>query len=276
MPEHLDTWTAADLLSYEKYIESTSGLERLSRVATASEEWVVSDWDGEIYTIRFDKNFSKKHLATFSKDRERTEKEAYFEWLNSGKTRGAGENWQRAEHKFMNEKMKTTADNRNVANACTCGHLFNRHPGGNACSQPGCPCTKFVTAFAASRIAVGKPTADPLAGMKTARTTFIVLNWVPKAEFESVVVQSIQAHEKPTGWKRGDPLAKAVNDEAVLKWDFGPARLGAVVQAQAGTDPASWARKQGCYIKAKKIATDWGRQTWQVFHMESGPPHAAF
>lgn len=276
MSEHLDTWTAADLLSYEKYIESTTGLERLSRVATADEEWVVSDWDGERYTIRFDKNFSKKHLATFSKDRERTETEAYFEWLNSGKTRDAGENWQRAEHKFMNEKMKTTADNRNVANACICGHLFNRHPGGGACNQAGCACAKFTTAFAASRIAVGKPTEDPLAGMKTPKTTFIVLNWVPKADFEGVVVQSIQAHEKPSGWKRGDPLAKAVNDEAVLKWDFGTARLGAVVQAQAGTDPASWIRKQGCYIKAKKIATDWGRQTWQVFHMESSPPHAAF
>lgn len=274
MHEHSDTWTAADLLSYEKYIESTTGLERLSRVATADEEWVLSDWDGERYTIRFDKNFSKKHLATFSKDRERTEREAYFEWLNSGKTREAGENWQRAEHGLMNQKMKTTADNRNVADLCGCGHRFNRHPGAGACTQ--CSCPRFVTTFAASRIVQGKPVEDPLAGMKTARTTFIVLNWVPKADFESVVVQSIQAHEKPSGWKRGDPLAKAVNDEAVLKWDFGVTRVGAVVQAQAGTDPATWVRKQGCYIKARKIATDWGRQTWQVFHMESGPAHPAF
>lgn len=276
MHEHSDTWTAADLLSYEKYIESTTGMERLSRVATANEEWVLSDWDGERYTIRFDKNFSKKHLATFSKDRERTEREAYFEWLNSGKTRDAGENWQRSEHGLMNQKMRTTADNRSVADLCGCGHRFNRHPAAGACTQPGCGCTRFVTPFAASRIVTGKPVEDPLAGMKTIRTTFIVLNWVPKAEFESIVVQSIQAHEKPAGWKRGDPLAMAVNDEAVLKWDFGVTRVGAVVQAQAGTDPATWVKKQGCYIKARKIATDWGRQTWQVFHMESGPAHPAF
>jgi hypothetical protein len=276
MSEHLDTWTGADLLSYEKYIESTTGTERLARVAAANEEWVVSDWDGEVYSIRFDKNFSKKHLATFSKDRERTETEAYFEWLNSGKTLDAGANWQSAEHKFMHEKMATTAQNRSVADRCQCGHLFNRHPAGNACNQPGCGCTKFVTPFAASRIATGKPTEDPLAGMKTNRTTFIVLNWVPKGEFESVVVQSIQTHEKPTGWKRGDPLARSVNDEVVLKWDFGASRLGAVVQAQAGTDPATWGKKQGCYIKARKTATDWGRQTWQVFHMESSGAYAAF
>jgi len=276
MVEHLDTGTGADLLSYEKYVDTTTGLERLTRVATASEEWVVRDWDGEVYYIRFDLNFSKKHLATFSKDRERTEKEAYFAWLNSGKTRGAGENWQAAEHRMMLEKMATTAQNRAVAGQCQCGHPFNRHPGGNACTVPGCGCAKFTTPFGASRTAAGKPTENPLAGAQTNRTTFILLNWVPKGEFESVVVQSIQAHEKPTGWRRGDPLAKAAGDEAVLRWDFGPARIGAVVQSQVGVAPNLWGRKQGCYVKARKTATDWGKQTWKIFHMETSGAHAPF
>lgn len=288
MPEHLNTGTAADLLTYEKYVESTSGYERLTRVATANEEWVVSDWDGEVYSIRFDKNFSKKHLATFSKDSHRTDEAAYYAWLNSGKTTDANANWQSGEHQLMNEKMKGTAQARSVADMCQCGHRFNRHPGGGACIQAGCGCTRFLTVFAAGREAVGKPTSDPLAGMKTNRTTFIVLNWVPRAEFEQVVVQSIQAQEKPAlwnapgqahngrGWQRGDPLAKSVGDEAVLKWDFGAARVGAIIQAQDGVDPSLWGKKQGCYIKAKKIATAWGRQTWEVFHMESGGAHAAF
>jgi len=276
MHEHLNTGTGADLLSFEKYLDATAGHERLTRVATADEQWVVSDWDGETYFVRFDKNFSKKHLATFSKDRKRTEEAAYYAWLNSGKSTAAGKNWEAAEHQLLTEKMKGTADARAVAGTCQCGHRFNRHPGGGACNHPGCACPKFVTPFAAARVAAGKPTENPLAGMQTQRTTFIVMNWVPRDVFESVVVQSIQAHEKPSGWKRGDPLAKAVNDEVVLKWDFGPQRVGAVIQAHVGTPPSGWGRKQGCYVKAKKTATDWGKQTWMIFHMESAPPHAPF
>ncbi len=276
MYEHLDTGTGADLLSFEKYLDATLGGERLTRVATADEQWVVSDWDGETYFVRFDKNFSKKHLATFSKDRKRTEEAAYYAWLNSGKSADAGKNWEKAEHQLLTEKMTGTADARAVAGMCKCGHRYNRHPGGGACTQHGCTCPKFVTPFADARITAGKPTDNPLAGVQTQRTTFIVLNWVPRDAFESVVVQSIQAHEKPTGWKRGDALAKAVGDEVVLKWDFGPQRVGAVIQAHVGTPPSGWGRKQGCYVKAKKTATDWGKQTWMIFHMESAPPHAAF
>jgi hypothetical protein len=286
--EHLQTGTGADLLSYETYIETTSGLERLTRVATADEEWVVSDWDNEIYYVRFDKNFSKKHLATFSKDHQRTEEAAYYAWLNSGKTENAGKSWETAEHQLLNEKMKGTGDARAVAGRCQCTHQYNRHPLGLGCNVPGCGCLKFLTPFAADRQAKGKPTVDPLAGASTTRTTFLVLNWVPRAEFEKVVVQSIQAHEKPAswnapgqphhgrGWQRGDPLAIAVGDEVVLKWDFGASRVGAIVQTQVGQAPNLWGKKQGCYVKAKKTATAWGRQTWQVFHMESSGAHAAF
>ncbi len=112
--------------------------------------------------------------------------------------------------------------------------------------------------------------------MQTSRNTCIVLNYIPKIEFESVVVGSICAHEKPSGWTRGQPLAKNLNDEVFLRWDFGPSRLGVVVQAVDGQPSSSWTKLQGVYVKAKKVATAIGWQTWEVSHLESHAPHQPF
>jgi hypothetical protein len=308
MPKHLNTGTAADLLGFEDYIDAT-GQTHLTRVATTDQEWIVSDWDGEQYCIRFDKNFSKKHLFTFSKKTEETKKEAALISGRPGKHGQDAQNWSDAEHAQLYKKVNSALDHRAVSGTCRCGHAYNRHvgpcPGCNhpkgvhtiglekACAQAGCgctayiagkcnqcpaaaPCPRFQTPYGAGRDAKHKPTSDPLSGAQTTRNTCIVLNYVPKSEFESVVVKSVQALEKPHGWTRGSPLANAVGADVLLKWDFGDSRRGAILQAQQGTDPATWPKMKGCYVKAKKTHSTVGKQTWQIYHMETHAPHTPF
>ncbi len=304
MADHqTNTGTGADLLSYREYVDAT-GEHRLTRVATCDEKWVVSDWDGETYYVTFANNFSKKHLATFSKSRESNEVAAYYAWLES--TRGGTElapheAWERGEHHMAESKMQQTLTNRRPNVRCRCGHRYNQHahrgPGQpkGACSVGGCGCARYTSPYAEARINAGKALEDnafahdagptpnsanrnPLAGATTNRNTFILLNYVPRDTFKEVVVRSLQAVEKPPGWSKGDPLAKARHDEAELKWDFGPAHLGAVVQMQvAGNPPVfTMTKMRGCWVKARKTATDWGKQTWEIFHMETGGAHAPF
>lgn len=293
MPQkQLNTGTGADLLTYETVQHVTKNVERLTRVATANQEWVVKDWDGETYFIKFDKNFSKKHLFTFSKDTEKTQAEAHNQAAKPGQQGKDEENWHKAEMALLYNKIAKNINNRAVADMCACGHkLSPKHmhpnPAGagkvpGACKDAACmaanpPCAGFATPYGVAREYVGKPTYDPLSGAKTSKNSCIILNWVPKAEFEQVVVKSIQAFEKPPGWKKGDALSVAVGAEQSLKWDFGPARNGAIVLADH-TNAANPAHTnyRGCYVKARKVGSDVGKQTWEIFHMEGGPAHPLF
>lgn len=273
------TGTAADLLGYERFFHGTRQAERLTRVATANQEWIVKDWDGENYRVKFDKNFSKKHLFTFSKDVERTKQLAAQKAQSSGK--GALENWHDAEIELLKNKIVKNLDKRAVADTCRCGHRFNKHLANNPappppkipspCTEVGCGCPRFQTPYALARQFVGKPSHDPVSGATTSRNTCIILNWVPRAEFEEVVVKSIQAYEKPPGWSAGNPLAIAVGGSVHLRWDFGLARKGVILQAQRVGLNVNYTEYQGCSVQAKKIATTVGVQTWEVYHMDSPP-----
>jgi len=286
----LNTSTAADLLTYESFHHVSRNMERLTRVATADQEWVVRDWDGEQYCIKFEKNFSKKHLFTFSKDIEKTKVQAATEAAKPGQAGKDAENWHNAEIELLKSKIAKNVDKRAISVMCSCTHAFNRHSlPGPACNL--CACAAFATPYKLARKFVGKPTEDPLSGASTTRNSCIILNWVPKAEFEDVVVQSIQAQEKPHGWAKGQPLAVTAAPPGspapvvaaatkTLRWDFGLARRGAIILAvrtAAGPPPVyNYTNFQGCWVKAKKIGTSVGKQTWEVFHMESAAPHALF
>ena len=273
--KHQNTGTATDYLGYGDY-HDTAGYDYIDRLPSASQEWVFGDWDGEKYLIKFGNNFSKKHLFTFEKKTADIAVAAYYIGQKGGGP--ASENWGRAEHEMLEKSIahKLTARTTN-GRKCVCTHRFNQHnPGTKLCTIGGCACTGFITAYGLHRKTAGRPDVDPLTGMATSRNTCIVLNYIPKIEFESVVVGSICAHEKPPGWSRGQPLAKHVGDEVVLRWDFGSARPGVIVQAVDGADPASWGRLQGVYVKAKKTATAVGWQTWEVFHLETSGAHAPF
>ena len=219
---HQKTGTAADVLSYEVFYHVSRQVDRITRVATASQEFVVRDWDDEKYVVKFHNNFSKKHLFTFSKDTGKTRLEAEAEAGKPGQAGQDAENWHRAEMTLLKGKIAKNLDNRAVAGLCDCGHQYNRHPGGGACNVvyppipapalPPCPCTQFRTPYRLARNYVQKPTVDPIAGASTQRNSCIILNWVPRAQFERVVVESIQGHEKApdliTGapWARGNAL----------------------------------------------------------------------
>lgn len=283
----LSTGTAADLLTFQKFDHLERG-ERLTRVATANQDWIVRDWDGETYVIKFDSNFSKKHLFTFTKKEDRVKAKAHEESEKPGQKDQEAENWRRAEQALLLGKIMKNLDKRAVANICNCGHPFSapganpKHPGGGACTGGGCGCTKFETPYALARKYVHKPTEDPLAGARTTKNTCIILNWIPRAEFEEVVVKSIQAFEKPTGWTKGNALAVPAGAGALsqrkLRWDFGLGRMGAIIKAEkiAIAPFYTFTNYRGCYIGAEKIGTDVGRQTWKIYHMETQAPYVPF
>ncbi len=293
-PVTQQTGTAADLLHYDKIQHTTKQCERLTRVATASENWILKDWDNEAYCIRFDSNFSKKHLFTFSKDQQRTVEKAKDLAKTSGK--GDLENWHDAEMELLKGKIAKNLDKRAVAGICNCTHTFIQHLQNNPAPPPNklpggctiCPCAAFKTPYGIARQYVGKPTHDPLSGATTTRNTCIILNWVPKAEFEEVVVKSIQAVEKPPGWVKGQPLSvpvllpnksNKILASRCLKWDFGLGRRGAVLVSIKNVAAATVTHNdfQGCWVQAVKTASAWGQQTWEIYHMDTGNPaaHAA-
>ncbi|MGD1924885.1 MAG: DUF2934 domain-containing protein [Paracoccaceae bacterium] len=274
--EHLDTGTAADLLNYQFYTDA-SGAQRLERVATSDQQWIVQDWDGERYVIKFANNFSKKHIYTMTKREDEVREAAYYAWENAGKTGDTSDHWRSGEHERLDNKLETASRSRikaNTTSRCSyCGHAGTNHAGYNAgtrtggvCSTGGCGCTQFYR-YEDIRTAMGKTIASPLTGAETKRNTCIVMNWVPKSEFETVVCKSIQAVEKPSGWAKRDPLAKAVGDTFHLRWDFGPARMGAVVHVDLRpTAVQTFTQFQGCEVSARKTHTDWGVQTYEIYH----------
>jgi len=285
---HLGTGTAADLLTFEKFNHLERG-ERLTRVATANQDWIVQDWDGEKYVVKFTNNFSKKHLFTFSKKVEKTKAKAELEAQKPGQAGQDAENWRKAEYALLLDKIIKNLDKRAVAGVCNCTHQYTRHlhpnvppPGKHPGPCLDCACAGFATPYGLARRYVHKPTEDPLSGASTTKNTCLILNWVPREEFERVVVQSIQAEEKPPGWTRGHNLAVPVGpgpaSEKHLKWDFGLARRGAIIVAQknvaAGT--FTFTNFQGCWIGARKIGSEIGKQTWEVYHMLTDPAHLPF
>ena len=274
--KYQSTGTATDYLGYKDYTD-TAGYDYIDRLPSLQQEWVFGDWDGEKYIIKFDKNFSKKHLFTFEKKKDNIEQAAYY-ISKSSNSKSDSENWQQAEHELLEKNIAYKLTCRTTAGRkCVCGHPFAKHPSAGVCTQTGCTtCAGFVTAYGLARRNAGRPDEDPLQGMSTSRNTCIVLNYIPKIEFESVVIGSICAHEKPPGWTRGQNLHKSVGDSVVLRWDFGAARLGVIIQADNNQPTSAWTKLQGVHVSAKKTATAVGWQGWDVHHLESHGPVAPF
>jgi hypothetical protein len=65
--EYRTTGTAADLIAYEPYIDST-GNSALTRVENSLQGWMVKETNGETFYIKFDNNLLKKHFVTESKN----------------------------------------------------------------------------------------------------------------------------------------------------------------------------------------------------------------
>jgi len=255
-----DTKTAADLLKYQTYT-NPGGQEKLSRSVNGLQEWLVKATDGQTFYIKFDKNFSKKHLVTESKKTVSTPTS-------------------------LEAKITKLLTARSTSSMCECAHELNNHqhlppgisktkakknkvkPTQGQCKKCGGTCQDFTSVYSRTRITENKPDTNPLGGTPTSVNTCIILNRVPKEKFEDVVLQSILKHERPPHqWKKGDPLAMKDNDQVELEWEFGARNPNAVVKADLSKPPKQWRTYEGCKVKAVKLPNQ-PHPTWQVFHME--------
>lgn len=228
--------TARDLIAYRSYTPTGTTTTALTRKTTLNQEWVFGASNGHELMIKFDKNFFKKHLFTYSKKTEQVAQIAFYLWEAAGKPEGkADEFWLAAELTKLNDKLRKTLEHRAEANLCTCGHLNALHTcngcghaksrhytGGGArcnckeppagscaclaaaaiafpCSKPGCACAVFTDTtgtYATHRVAVGKGD-NPLAGAGTTRNTCLILDRISMSDFKAVVIGAIEAAETP-------------------------------------------------------------------------------
>lgn len=228
--------TARDLVAHRSY-NKPDGSTALTRKTTANQEWVFGAAFGNEFMIKFDKNFVKKHLFTYSKKTAEVGAIASQLWEAAGKPEGRDVDfWLAAELSKFDAKLTKVLKARAEDVVCTCGHTLLRHPcsgcghqrarhftGGGArcackepplgscgcaaaavisfgCGVPGCACAAFANTagrYAAKRTAVGKGD-NPLAGASTQVNTCLVLDRVAMSDFKSVVISAIAAKETPT------------------------------------------------------------------------------
>lgn len=249
--------TAASLLHYQKYTKTGTTEECWTRFASANEEFNVVSSAGNTFLIKFDSNFSKKHLVTFSKKQWATEKEAWLQSQQPGQQGKEAENWKRAQDQLLKNKILKTLGIRSGKGAeavCKrCGHPKANIPDktghssntGN-CQVPGCngvTCVGgYLSSYVESRRDEGKPDVDPYAGKSGQDSSCIVLNWIPLNEFTTVVGDSI-VHADPANALADSPKPYGPATPFIhLTWTFA-GRAGAVRKATNGaisTPDGTW------------------------------------
>lgn len=265
-----------ELIKYAKYT-GTDGLEHESRIATANLEWLITAKNTKVYTIKFDKNFVKKHLYTSSKKKEKVEAEAQRLYLVAGspKDKTAKDFMVQAQKNIDEAKFRKQLSHRGVdeQEICgLCGHGQKRHQTGSGAATPCkeplsgglCGCATYVSLhkYEEKRKLQGKPELNPVAGATTEVNTVIVMNLIPKSTFEQVVSDALIAKEKALG-----PLPWAGDGEHI-KWDFGATLKGCVLQVNKTQGIDQWDKKQGVEVVIKTLTTDPTKPTYQVVHME--------
>jgi hypothetical protein len=68
-------------MKYEAYTPTGSTARCWTRSATANQEFNVADTKNHKYLIKFDKNFTKEHLITYSKNQLKVDAEAFAQSL---------------------------------------------------------------------------------------------------------------------------------------------------------------------------------------------------
>ena len=261
---------ASELLDsmYEVYTGS-DGQQHKTRVATASMEFVVKATDGKVVTIKFDKNFTKKHLFTYTKKDITSGKSIMNMSIDEVKELPTLHK-QANDAKLLKQAKHRTGEEQRLQ--CKhCDHEEKRHKtgSGNPAAQckdkapdgvTPCPCTTTnpfeaqdaVALYEKNRSARNKPTANPLAGATTAKTTYIIMNEIPRTKFENTVADAILA--QPT-W---DPGGEHID------WDFN--KPGCVITVDTTQPSSSGAKAKGATVSVKDITTDALRPTYQVYH----------
>lgn len=234
--------TARDLVAHESYTVTGTGASELTRKSCAHQEWVFgATTGGHEFMIRFDKNFFKKHLFTYSKKTDVVANRARELWEAAGKPPGRDlEFWVQAETEKLFNKLTKSTSARSEAKMCRhckkffnvhicsgCNHTMdlhiNSHGNRKNCAHVGCGCliahpvtfdcptggTQFVAStgdYANQRGAKGKPDANPLAGAQTHRNTCLILDRIPMTDFKTVLISALEALETPAFTWPTDPL----------------------------------------------------------------------
>lgn len=272
--------SAASLLHYQAYKKPGASEVSWTRFASANEEFNIAAAGGNKYLIKFESNFSKKHLATFSKKDSKLKEAIANQTTKLGKSATEGEILAAAQKQLLDAKILKILGIRGGpedTDLCArCGHKRKNDPVGSGhsktgnCMVTGCATTKciggFLTKYVSERTKEGKPLVDPLAGAMASESSCIVLNFIPKNEFETAVAASIllvdaknDLADTPT--TKGSPLV-------TLKWNFGGSRAGAVQHAKGGvvdkTD-GTW-----CEVGARKVkgGPTGIAATWTIVHWE--------
>lgn len=253
-----DPWvSAADLIRYQTYVDS-QGHAQSTRMATVDQRWIISVRQGVQYEICFDKNFVKKHCFTEPKYKELLDASLPNGPLISGPWHGTTSTSEKKMEKLITHRVKQ-AD------------------------------------YTAGRQASGKPTANPLQGVPSAKNTFINLSKVLKTTFEAAIVAAIQSGETPP-WN--------VGEEKYLRIDFGAAAKGVICTAEVFRlcDACGAARKitqplclqtacasaayhdgfrivdtyQGVHLLTKKTSNDPHQPVFCISHMGTQGGHEPF
>ena len=256
---------------YEEYV-GTDGHKHKTRVATANSQWVVKATDGKVLTIKFDKNFVKKHIFTYTK-KDITGGASIMDMSildlqdlpNKAKNANDAKLLKQAKHRTNDEQRLLCK---------TCGHEEKRHKTGSGRPAPKCkdkapdgitpcPCTvcnPFVSAdpvaiYEKNRTAKGKPTTNPLAGATTNKTTYIIMNEIPKNKFENTVAHTILAET----WTRGD--------KKHIDWNFNTP--GCVITVEVDKAPNQWAKGKGATVSIEDVTNDPSAPTYVVYHFNA-------
>jgi len=270
--------SAASLLHYQAYTKPGAKEVSWTRHATANEEFNITSAGGRKYLIKFESNFSKKHLATFSKKDSKLKAAIADLTLKMPKGTSEGEILAAAQKQLLDAKilkiLKVREGPEDTDLCARCGHPRKNNPIGSGHSKTGtCQvsgCTKcvggFLTKYVSERTSEGKPEVNPLAGSPASESSCIVLNWIPKNEFEKAVADSILAVDAKndladTPTTKGSALV-------TLKWNFGKSREGAVRHAKSGAidmDKGTWCEVGARKTKSSPKGID---ATWTVVHWE--------
>lgn len=285
----------------EQYTDST-GVKRLTRVLEASVKWQISAKNAKTYIISFEKNFSKKHLYTSTKKNDKVQAEAKKLWDAASaedKKKWWYQGWwysyptelvEQAQKTLDEAKFKKQLGHRSAleGDVCTaCGHPEKSHKTG---SNAWCNCKYAVLAnlggvcgcavagafvsrnpYAETRIAQGKPTADPLAGARTTVNTVLLLNMIPVSKLKEVVSDAIIAKEAALKlaaktWAQGNTGLDVDCEHVDL--DFGAALKGCVLQVTANEAYDDWAEHQGVTVSVKNLhSADVTKPTYAIVHM---------
>jgi len=275
--------TAAALLHYQSYTKNLPGGKTelaWTRWSSANENFNITSTGGRRFLINFDKNFSKKHLATFSKKQWVTELSAYLNSLAPGQDGKDEENWHKAQIDLMNYKILKTLGIRSglsdLVKCKRCSHPKKNNPPGTGhsnagnCQVPGCAGVTciggYLSSYTEGRTEKGKHEADPYAGQPASTSSCIVLNWIPKNEFELAIANAILAVD-PNNVLPNSPTVGHNPPLEHLRLNF-TGRPGAVRCASGGVvtmDNGTW-----CQVGARKTlgGPPGIDATWTIVHWE--------